>query len=64
MRLVLALAFAGTALAGCEKCSPSPNANLNVGIGGGGVHTGVSVGQSCGPLYVGLNKGKYYHPNW
>lgn len=64
MRLFLILAVAGTALAGCERCSPRPSANVNVGVGTGGVRTGVNVGQSCGPLYIGMNAGEFYHPSW
>ena len=51
------LVVCGLLLAACETCSP-PNANLNVGIGtGGGVHTGVSVGQRCGPGYFAIGTG-------
>ncbi|MBY6088759.1 hypothetical protein ACX9MO_12555 [Pseudooceanicola sp. 502str34] len=64
MRLFIVLALAGTALAGCERCNPRPNANLNIGLGTGGVRTGLNIGQSCGPLYVGVRAGEYYHPYW
>lgn len=64
MRFFLILTVAGTVLAGCEKCSPNPRANVNVGVGSGGVHTGVSVGQQCGPVHFNVGTGNYYHSRW
>lgn len=64
MRLLLILGVAGTVLAGCEKCQLDPSANVNVGVGSSGVHTGVSLGQSCGPVHINVGSGNYYHSRW
>lgn len=64
MRLMIAMTVAGAVLAGCERCQLDPRADVNVGIGSGGVSTGVSVGQSCGPINFSIGAGDYYHVNW
>ncbi|WP_204115737.1 hypothetical protein [Shimia biformata] len=61
MKAVLVLLIAASGLAACSECTPGATGNVNVGVGPGGVHTGVSVGKSCGPVNFSIGTGNRYH---